>query len=156
MKIDKVSLERAKTIHPILRDELSDILTDCQTAVGSSYSVRFSHVLRTNEEQDYLYSLGRTRGGNIVTKAKGGDSYHNYGLAVDVVLLIDKDKNGTFESVDWSYKQPFDKVVEIFKAKGWEWGGDWKFKDMPHFQKRMNYNIESLKKLPKEGLYPCL
>src|SRR5215471_18388685 len=39
--------------------------------------------LRTWAEQDALYAQGRTASGQIVTNARGGQSYHNFGLAVD-------------------------------------------------------------------------
>jgi peptidoglycan L-alanyl-D-glutamate endopeptidase CwlK len=42
---------------------------------------------RTMEEQAALYAKGRTIIGKIVTKAKPGESYHNYGLAFDWVPL---------------------------------------------------------------------
>jgi hypothetical protein len=43
--------------------------------------------VRTFAEQDALYAQGRTRKGLRVTNAKGGQSYHNYGLAADCALL---------------------------------------------------------------------
>mgnify|MGYP006053741235 CR=1 FL=1 len=33
--------------------------------------------LRTNEEQDALYALGRTKPGSVVTNARAGQSSHN-------------------------------------------------------------------------------
>ena len=35
-------------------------------------------------------------------------------------------------------------VVNCFKKFGFEWGGDWKFKDYPHFQKPMGYKWQTL------------
>lgn len=40
---------------------------------------------RSFEEQLALFAQGRTKPGRIVTKAKPGESYHNYGLAFDWV-----------------------------------------------------------------------
>lgn len=164
--MDALTLKRIKTAHPLLRDELKCIYTDICSAITSKYALfRFSHVLRTNAEQDALYAKGRTTPGPRVTNARGGSSYHNYGLAVDIVELLDKDKNGTFESASWDPKldADFDKiedwieVVHIFKAYGWDWGGDWQFTDKPHFQKTKGFSINQLKTMPKdtEG-YPIL
>jgi len=44
--------------------------------------------LRTMAEQEALYEQGRTKPGRVVTNAKPGESAHNYGLAVDVVPLV--------------------------------------------------------------------
>jgi peptidoglycan L-alanyl-D-glutamate endopeptidase CwlK len=106
-----------------------------------------------------LFAQGRTKAGAIVTKAKGGQSYHNYGLAIDIVLLVDKDKNGTFETASWDLKTDFDgdgksdwqEIVAIFKRYGYEWGGDWKFNDAPHFQKTLGKSIAELQTLHKTG-----
>jgi peptidoglycan L-alanyl-D-glutamate endopeptidase CwlK len=153
---DKSTIERIKLLHPQLIDEANDIYKEIQSALKGRAICRFSHTLRTFEEQNALYAQGRTKPGKIVTKARGGESMHNYGLAVDIVLLVDKDKNGTFESASWETNVDFDgdgvadwmEVVKIFKMYGWEWGGDWKFIDMPHFQKSFGKSIKQLQALP--------
>jgi peptidoglycan L-alanyl-D-glutamate endopeptidase CwlK len=128
-------------------------------ALTGSAACRFAYTLRTFAEQDGLYAQGRTKPGSIVTNAKGGQSYHNYGLAIDIVLLIDKDKNGSFESASWDVKSDFDKdgkadwleAVQIFKRYGYEAGIDWKFIDAPHFQKTFGYSIKQLQQLFQTG-----
>lgn len=156
--MDKITLDRIKLIHPNLRKEVEDIYTEICEALTGKAICRFAYTLRTFEEQNALYALGRTiPNTKVVTNAKGGQSYHNYGLAVDIVLLVDKDKNGTFESASWETNVDFDgdgksdwqEVVNIFKRYGWEWGGDWKFSDMPHFQKSLGYSISELLTLNK-------
>lgn len=82
---------------------------------------------RTYERSDYLYSLGRTLPGIIVTNAKGGYSRHNFALAGDLVFFI----NGRWS---WDYRLPWDRLGEIGKEVDLVWGGDWKSKDYPHFQ----------------------
>lgn len=42
---------------------------------------------RTIDEQNKLYNQGRTTSGPIVTKAKGGQSPHNFGMAADLCPL---------------------------------------------------------------------
>lgn len=164
--MDQLTLKRIETAHPLLRDELKCIYTDICNAIDSKHALfRFSHVLRTFKEQNDLYAIGRTTSGRKVTNAKGGDSYHNYGLAVDIVELLDKDKNGTFETASWDVKLDYDndnvedwmEVVAIFKRYGWEWGGDWRFTDKPHFQKTLGYSISQLKTMTKDAQgYPVL
>ncbi|WP_433943593.1 M15 family metallopeptidase [Paenibacillus sp. SN-8-1] len=94
--------------------------------------------LRTISEQDGLYAQGRTKPGAIVTNARGGYSYHNFGVAIDFALLMPDGK-----SVTWDMKRDgdgdgiadWDEVVADAKRLGWAWGGDWRtFKDYPHFE----------------------
>lgn len=154
---DEKTLERIQLLHPKLRDEAILLYDEIIKELTGKAACRFSYTLRTFAEQDALYAQGRTKPGAIVTKAKGGQSYHNYGLAIDIVLLIDKDGNGTFETASWDTKSDFDgdkksdwqEVVAIFKRYGWEWGGDWRFVDAPHFQKTFGKSIVDLQQLHK-------
>jgi peptidoglycan L-alanyl-D-glutamate endopeptidase CwlK len=86
---------------------------------------------RSKAEQDKLYEQGRHGNpGKIVTNAKGGQSNHNFGVAVDLCLYT---KDG--KDVIWSVEGDFKKVITAMKKEGFKWGGDWKsFKDYPHFE----------------------
>jgi len=156
---DQKTLERIQLLHPKLRDEALTMYDEIVAALTGTAACRFAYTLRTFAEQDGLFAQGRTKAGPIVTKAKGGQSYHNYGLAIDIVLLVDKDKNGTFETASWDLKTDFDgdgksdwqEIVAIFKRYGYEWGGDWKFVDAPHFQKTFGKSIAELKALHNSG-----
>ena len=136
---DKITLDRIKTIHPILRVELEKDYIECNNLLPKGVRLRFAYVYRSIEEQNKLFAQ-RPK----VTNAKGGQSIHNYGLAFDIVLLYDKDNNGTFETCSWDMVKDSDhdkisdwmEVTNFFKSKGWVCGGDWKsFKDAPHFEK---------------------
>ncbi|WP_271000071.1 N-acetylmuramoyl-L-alanine amidase family protein [Listeria seeligeri] len=86
---------------------------------------------RSKTEQNALYAQGRTKPGSIVTNAKGGQSNHNFGVAVDLCLYSNDGKKVIWESTTSRWK----KVVAAMKAEGFKWGGDWKsFKDYPHFE----------------------
>lgn len=146
--MDKVTLDRIQLLHPKLREEVGEIYNEiCSVLTGSAFC-RFAYTLRTFAEQDALYAQGRTKPGSIVTKAKGGLSYHNYGLALDIVLIDGK-------NASWDSKKDFDgdgkadwaEIVNIFKQHGWEWGGDWGFKDEPHFQKTFGKSVRELLEL---------
>lgn len=152
---DQITLDRIKQLHPKLVEEATEIYKEILESLKGRAICRFAYTLRTFAEQDALY-LKKPK----VTNAKGGQSYHNYGLAIDIVLLVDKDGNGSFESASWQTNVDFDKdgvndwmeVVKIFKSYGWEWGGDWKFTDLPHFQKTLGYSIKQLQALhTKQG-----
>ena len=152
-------------MHPKLVLETRKIYSNIVQALKGRAICRFAYTLRTNAEQDALYAQGRTKlydaNGKrlgIVTNAKGGQSYHNYGLALDIVLLKDTNGDGTFETASWETNVDFDndgapdwmEVVKIFKSYGWNWGGDWKFKDSPHFEKTFGYSIKQLQACKKD------
>jgi hypothetical protein len=78
VKEDKPSLDRIKKLHPKLRMEAFQIYREL---IKQRTPERITDTLRTFQEQEMLYANGRTKPGKIVTKAKPGQSYHNYGLA---------------------------------------------------------------------------
>lgn len=150
--MDPVTLERIKLLHPKVRDEALEIYQEICKALTGRAICRFTFTLRSIAEQNKLFAQGRTAIGKIVTKARGGHSYHNYGLAIDIVLIKDVNGDGNYEKAVWDTKSDFDgdgksdwmEVVQIFKEYGWEWGGDWKFVDAPHFQKTFGYSVRQL------------
>lgn len=149
---DKITLQRIQLLHPVLREEVSEIYNlICDSLTGKAMC-RFTHTLRTFKEQADLFAQGRTSPGRIVTQARPGLSFHNYGLALDIALVVDTNGDGNFETASWDVKTDFDgdkkadwqEVVTIFKQFGWTWGGDWKFNDAPHFEKPMGYSVRQL------------
>lgn len=146
--MDKLTIDRIKLAHPKIRQELERYYIECNNLLPKGVRLRFAYVYRSNKEQDTLFNQ-RPK----VTNARGGQSIHNYGLAFDIVILRDKDNNGTFESIDWDINSEYFKtVVMYFKSKDYEWGGDWKtFKDYPHFQKSFGYTWQQLKKKVDSG-----
>jgi peptidoglycan L-alanyl-D-glutamate endopeptidase CwlK len=157
---DKITLERIKLLHPSLREEVENIYKNqIVPALTGKAICRFAYTLRTFAEQDALYAQGRTKlfdsNGKrlgIVTKAKGGQSLHNFGLALDIVLIKDTNGDGKFDTPSWEETLDFDKdgkadwleIAQILQNNGWEWGGKWKFKDSPHFQKTFGYDWKTL------------
>lgn len=95
---------------------------------------------RTFEEQDKLYAIGRPPPPiKKVTKSRGGESYHNYGLAVDIYIVQD---NGL---LDLEAIIP-PEAIKIAKEEGFAWGGDWEnFKDYPHFEMTFGKTTKQLK-----------
>lgn len=84
---------------------------------------------RTFDEQNKLYEQGRTEPGKIVTRARGGQSWHNWGVAWDIGIF-DSSNKYLEESVDYA------RAGEIGESLGLEWGGRWATPDGPHFQLR--------------------
>lgn len=133
-------------LHPVVSAKKDELIS---LAADKGINIVITQDFRSIEEQDKLYAKGRTAGGDIVTNAKGGESYHNFGLAIDFALLsingaviwdMNYDGNGNSRA-DW------DEVVEIAKGLGFDWGGDWRsFKDYPHLQYDFGLSIWELQR----------
>lgn len=137
--MDKITQRRIQNLHPEVRKEATSIIQDCDRALTGRSRVRITQGFRTFDEQNKLYAIGRTEPGKKVTNAKGGQSIHNYGLAVDICLIIDGKTVSWDTAADWDNDQIADwyECVKIFAKYGWEWGGNWRtFKDLPHFEKK--------------------
>jgi peptidoglycan LD-endopeptidase CwlK len=151
--MDPISLKRIEKLHPKVREEAKKILEEISQKLTGRAMCRFTYTLRTMTEQNALYAQGRTIKGPIVTNARAGYSYHNYGLAIDFALVIDG------KEASWDMSKDFDgdkksdwmEVVEVFEKYGWEWGGRWKFKDGPHFQKTFGNKVADLLKQHNAG-----
>jgi peptidoglycan L-alanyl-D-glutamate endopeptidase CwlK len=167
--VDKITVDRIKLMHPKVSSEVMSLYLDkIVPALTGKAICRFAYTVRTFSEQTALYAQGRTilydsKGRRLgkVTNAKSGQSYHNYGLALDIVLLKDTNADGKFDTASWETAIDFDKdgkadwmeVVDIFKKAGWTWGGDWKFKDAPHFEKTFGYSWRTLLQKHFKGQY---
>ena len=146
--MDKITIDRINKAHPKIREELLSLYLECNNMLPKGVRLRFSYVFRSPEEQHALF-LKRPK----VTNADSWQSIHNYGLAFDIVLLYDKNNDGTFETASWDNDKNWQMVVSFFKSKGYEWGGDWKkFKDAPHFQKDFGFDYKTLKQRIDKGI----
>jgi len=105
--------KRGKTtnLHPVFRQRLA-MLAERLAARGMKALI--TDGLRTFEEQDELFRIGRRNvpDESIVTNARGGESNHNYGLAVDMypVLPNTTGKETVFTSI------PKNSSVEFARA----------------------------------------
>jgi len=149
---DKITIDRISLLHPAIRYEVLNFYKNEIIPSLTNAYCRFAYTLRTFQEQNDIYAKGRTKlydnKGNrlgVVTRAKGGQSFHNYGLAIDIVLIDEK-------RASWKTTKDFDgdgvadwmEIVNIFKKHDWEWGGDWTRPDKPHFQKVFDYSWQDL------------
>lgn len=137
----KELIERAEKklvgVHPLVATKARQLI---EQAYREGINVIITQGLRTVEEQNELYAQGRTKPGKIVTNARGGYSYHNFGLAFDFAVL---NADG---SVNWNVDKKWKRVGALGKSLGLEWGGDWKkFKDYPHFQYTFGLSLTDLR-----------
>lgn len=153
--IDDLSIRRLFLLHPSLRDKTIDLYKNrIAPALTGDYFCRIIYTYRSLEQQTELYAQGRSKlfdkDGKrlgIVTKAKPGQSWHNFSLAIDF-CLVNKSAGVSWEVVkdyDKDGKADWQEVVDIFKSEGWKWGGDWSsFKDYPHLEFPTKYNIKDI------------
>jgi len=150
---DKISEQRVKLLHPAVSQEVKELIEKAEAGFPATMAIRIVQGLRTIQEQNDLYAQGRTKPGKIVTNAKGGSSFHNFGLAIDFAILTDTDGNGSYNDLSWDIKRDNDKdgvadwleVVRVFEAAGWSWGGKWAtIKDYPHLQKTFGFTWQEL------------
>lgn len=133
------SIEKLNLLHPNIRQQALDAYAEAVRETPEGVHPIVDQTERTFAESDALYAQGRTTGGEIVTQAKAGQSYHNYALALDFHLIVnDKDV--------WDVDHNWMIVVNIFKKHGFSWGGDFPgtFKDYPHLENRLGYNWRQL------------
>ena len=136
--LDPKDIAKVKLLYPRIQENAYKFLLDVRNA-GFNGGIFMSY--RTFAEQDALYAQGRTKPGQIVTNAKGGWSYHNYGIAFDFVFKTAQG-NWTWNSTQW------EAVAKLGIKNGWEWGGSWMtFPDRPHMQMVFNQQEITLLKL---------
>lgn len=99
-------------------------------AEKAGFAVKIICGTRTYAEQDALYAQGRTKKGAKVTNARGGYSWHNFGLAFDFGVFTPSGK--TYFGNSKMYKELGRLAVGMKNAT---WGGTWKNPvDEPHIQ----------------------
>lgn len=139
-------------LHPTIRPMARTLL---DLAAKEGIDLRITFGIRTFEQQEALYNQtcdGKDNDGDgkideadeKVTQAKPGQSFHNYGLAIDVCPFV-KGKP------DWKSKL-WNRIGQLGKSVGFSWGGDWaKFKDLPHFEYPKNTSYKTLLTLKQTG-----
>ena len=124
-----ISSRSLNDLHPIVKSKATGHLAACKAA---GIDLLVTSTYRDHAAQNALYAQGRTAPGRKVTNAKGGQSFHNYRVAYDVVpLRSGKPVWGTTgeDAVLW------EKVGALGEMWGLEWAGRWtRFREFPHFQ----------------------
>jgi hypothetical protein len=145
---DKYTNKKISGLDPRIQNPAADFVNDVKDNLG--ITLRVTDGYRSIEEQNAIFAKN-----NGASNAKGGESYHNYGLAIDVVAIKNKKE---YYNVVPSNKD----IVNTGKSYGFEWGGDWRIKkkdgtiftDPPHFQntfgKHWSYYLKEEQK--KQGV----
>ncbi len=134
MSFSKRTATNLEGLNKKARTKLEPFVTLAQTAMAKhGVTVEVISGLRSWQQQAALYAQGRTKPGKIVTKAKPGSSWHNYGLAIDLGLFRD--------GVYLDEKHPalaqnlYAELGLLAANMDIVWAGTWKsFPEGPHFQ----------------------
>ena len=112
---DRYTNSRVQKLHPKIRQMVINFINDAQ---DRGYKLRVTSGLRTFEEQAVLYAKGRPNG-RKVTNARPGTSFHNYGLAVDVVEIgPGKGMDGFKPNYDKNRWNDIGKIGKELKIRG--------------------------------------
>jgi peptidoglycan L-alanyl-D-glutamate endopeptidase CwlK len=125
---------------PVVEKKIRALIDAC---AAEGIDLLVTSTFRDQESQNELYAQGRTKPGKIVTNAKGGESFHNFQCAVDVVPL----RNGKpVWSTSGEDGKLWNRIGEIGESVGLEWAGRWRtFREFAHFQYTAGLTLAQLK-----------
>jgi peptidoglycan L-alanyl-D-glutamate endopeptidase CwlK len=142
--MDNISETRLQLICPFVADKVRQLVSMLD------FDVRVVQGLRSWNDQADLWAKGRAldAGGiwvivnpkAIVTKCVPGNSWHNFGLAVD---LCPDDPTIPGYQADWNAAHPtWKRMEDAGLATGFVCGCDFRsFPDQPHFQMTFQYPV---------------
>ncbi len=125
-----------KTVYPPFSRKVREWLQKCHK---ENLPIHLTQSFRFYGEQDLLFSQGKSR-------AKGGESYHNFFLAVDFAF-----DNSPDQGLQDPYKEPFEgawkKAAELAQELGMEAGFFWEHQDKPHIQAKIKTPLTELHRI---------
>lgn len=137
------------SLHPYFRDRILELIRVCK-AQGIELAVVES--FRTHAKQAEYFGMGRK-----YTRSKGGKSKHQYGLAVDVVPVVNS-------VALWDDQVLWKKIGVAGERLGLRWGGRWRSPyDPAHFEwsggittYELANGIQPRVPASLANVYPCL
>jgi len=122
-------------LYPRFLEKLKDVQKEFNEQTG--HRILIHETYRLPERQQWLYELGRTRKGRVVTNTLA--STHFLGLSCDFVGDISPAPGiqGPYD-IDWN------KLGAIVLSKGLVWGGNFKSRDMVYVEMRGPYTVKDL------------
>jgi hypothetical protein len=135
-------------LHPYFRDKIAQLISNCK-AQGIELAVVETY--RTHAKQNEYKTMGKK-----YTRSGAGKSKHQYGLAVDLVPIVDS-------VAMWDKTALWKKIGVTGEKLGLRWGGRWKKPyDPGHFEWTGGITTTDLARgaqppVPKKDQnYPCL
>lgn len=109
-----------RALHPFFRDRVTDLIRICKL---KGIELAVVETYRTHAKQFEYKSMGRK-----YTSSGAGRSKHQYGLAIDVVPIVDS-------AAVWDNPGLWRKIGVVGERLGLRWGGRWrKPYDPGHFE----------------------
>lgn len=137
-----------RSLHPQFRDKVIELVNLCR---AKGIELAIVETFRTRAKQYEYKAMGRK-----YTRVPGGKSKHQYGIAVDVVPIVDS-------VAVWNNKGLWRAIGLVGERLGLRWGGRWRhLYDPGHFElpvghaQLANAPLGHLPIKKNEGDYPCL
>src|SRR5688572_11753709 len=134
-------------LHPYFRQKVQALIEACH---AKGIELAIVETYRTRAKQNEYRSMGR-----IYTRSTGGKSKHQYGLAIDVVPMVDS-------VATWHNTALWKKIGVAGEKLGLRWGGRWRHPyDPGHFEWTGGLNSTLLEqgmfpRVPASADLPCL
>jgi hypothetical protein len=133
-------------LHPYFREKVLTLIEVCKT---KGIDLAIVETYRTRAKQNEYRSMGR-----IYTRSGGGKSKHQYGLAIDVVPVVDS-------VAVWHDAALWKKIGSAGERLGLRWGGRWRHPyDPGHFEWSGGITSTALESgsMPRVpgNQYPCI
>jgi hypothetical protein len=135
------------SLHPYFRDQIIELIRQCK---AKGIELAIVEAYRTPSKQNEYRSMGKK-----YTRSSGGFSKHQYGLAIDVVPIVDS-------VAEWHNAALWKKVGTVGERLGLRWGGRWRHPyDPGHFEWTNGLSGYQLAQglfppAPKQKNYPCI
>lgn len=118
--LDRQTQERLLTVYPDFSARVMRVYQKMYDA--HERIMQCTEGYRTFAKQAEYYAQGRTMPGPIITRAKPGQGWHNYGLAVDSCFV---GSDPYFNDDPKAQGFFFGEYARFCKSEGLTWGGDW-------------------------------
>lgn len=135
------------TLTPDCQSVARQFLNVAAATFKNQFIIRIISGTRSYEEQNRLYRIGRWGDKRAqVTKSRGGQSNHNFGIAFDIGIF----RQGMYSQSRSDYIDVGAKIT--IRIDNLEWGGNWSsFKDYPHYQLETGKSVHVIREMFERG-----
>lgn len=141
-KLSEHNRAEVMKLHPNARKKFAELITRIES---KGYKVVITSGYRDFDKQAQLYKENPKN-------AKAGYSNHNYGYAIDINIIDPKTGNTVLRKDTSKSIWMQSGIVDLAKAMGFEWGGDFKtYHDPIHFYIPREKTTAQMKELVDAG-----